>query len=197
MKFTDKQTNVWIGFGVLVIIVILAAWWVSQSAAPVAGGGTAATTTASTTTPPVVVGEAPKPKVIDSTVSGVVASLADGTKFASLYSSTGVAALVKGPGPFTVFVPTNEAYASAASAITQMSMPQKKLLAEYHVLADRELDPGAILSGTVQTMSRDYLNIGVNTQGKPQVGNARIVATYQATNGVVYLVSGVLFPPAQ
>lgn len=199
MKATQKNKNAWVGLVVLLVILALGLWWVSAST-PVdtSTDMSSATTTAATTSVPSKQSIAvTKPKVVDSSVSGVVASLTDGTKFASLYASTGVAAAITGKGPFTVFVPTNEAYNAVAGTLASMSASQKKQLVEYHVIVGRGIDPSAILAGNVQALSRDYINFSIDPKGAPRIDNAYVVSSFKATNGIVYLISSVLFPPKQ
>lgn len=197
MKISGKDGSAWVGLVALLVIVAVGIWWMSLSA-PVSTERSAATSTAATTTATIGgTGVAAKPKVVDSSVAGVVAGLREGSRFAALFSSTGVAAQVKGAGPFTVFVPTNAAFAAASGEIANMTLAQKKRLAAYHVITDRALDPSATLSGNVLTLSRDYLNFSISPQGKAQINSSYVVGSYRATNGIVYLISAVLFPPKQ
>lgn len=198
MKAMHKNKNIWVGFVVLLIIIALGLWWISASApVDMNTGLTVATTTDATTSAPAKRTVVSKPKVVDNSVSGVVSSLTDGTKFASIYASSGVSAAIAGKGPFTVFVPTNEAYNAALGMIQNMSAAQRKQLVEYHVIVGRGIDPSAILAGNVEALSRDYINFSIDPKGAPRINNAYVVASYKATNGIVYLISSVLFPPKQ
>lgn len=190
-----KDKNAVIGLGALVVIIILVLWWMS-SGLPSATSTDMSTSTSPTTTPVVkTVQPSTKPKVVDSTVNGVIANLANASRFAALYTSTGVSAQVKGAGPYTVFVPTNEAYGAVGGAISAMSAAQKTRLVRYHVIMDRAMDPAALVSGNVQTLSRDYLNFSISSAGNALINSSTVVSSYKATNGIVYVISAVLLPP--
>jgi transforming growth factor-beta-induced protein len=194
MKTGDNSFNVWVGFVVLIVIVAVGMSAPNVSSTDMtAASSTIATTSAAANTAAASI----KPKTVDETVTGIVASLANGSRFAALLAATNVSSLMKGAGPYTVFVPSNAAYDAASSMVSGMSAAQKKQLAEYHVVVGRALDPGAVLSGSVQALSRDYLNFSIAPNGKPQVNSSYIVSSYKATNGIVYVISAVLFPPAQ
>lgn len=186
----------WAGFVAVVLAILALAWWASspKSTAPqnttaesgqtvqsAGSGGTSAVQSETRTS---------------STVSGIVAGLSSGSRFAALYNSTGVAAQVTGKGPYTVFVPTNDTYAASSALINSMSATQKKRLVQYHVVAGKMLDIDAVFGGTHTALSKDTLNFNVQMQsGVAYVNSAYAIKQYKASNGVVYLISAVLFPP--
>jgi uncharacterized surface protein with fasciclin (FAS1) repeats len=135
--------------------------------------------------------------VPSSSVAAVVAGIADASNFNSLFVSTGVAASLSGKGPYTVFVPTNEAYASlTAGTLSNMTSAQKKRLAQYAVVSGKALDIDAVSSGTYTALSKDPLNFQVNLVYKEAfVNSGYAIREYKASNGIVYLISAVLVPP--
>jgi len=107
---------------------------------------------------------------------------------------------LEGRGPFTVFAPTNEAFAKLPKATLNYLNKNMNLLVEvlkYHVV------PGAAVyskdlkeSQTVKTLEGDSLTVdkhwsGVFVNKKSQVTTADV----GATNGVVHLINTVLVPP--
>lgn len=105
---------------------------------------------------------------------------------------------LEGKGPFTVFAPTNEAFAKIPKAtLTQLLGNQKLLdqLLEYHVLSGdfsmRDLMSAKLIS-TLEKESVAVRSVG----GKIMVNNADVVtADVGATNGVVHVIDKVLVPP--
>ncbi|MBK6928295.1 MAG: fasciclin domain-containing protein [Comamonadaceae bacterium] len=105
----------------------------------------------------------------------------------------------KGPGPFTVFAPNNDAFkAVSARTMDELAKDPARLKAvlTYHVVPAQvmaaEVKNGPVMSvqGTNLTLSR--------TGAYVTVEEAMVVtADIKATNGVVHVVDRVLLPPAQ
>merc|ERR1712072_917361 len=128
----------------------------------------------------------------------------------------GVAAVVAGdladtlssPGPFTVFAPTNEAFAALpAGVLTKLMKPESKKelvdILTYHVLPEKVLSTDLKLSQAVKTVEGKLLQVTRHSR-HVQVGaslNSKdlknvIKADNLASNGVVHIIGGVLIPPA-
>jgi transforming growth factor-beta-induced protein len=106
----------------------------------------------------------------------------------------GLASTLQGDGPFTVFAPTNDAFANA-----DLSGYNVEDVLTYHVLPQEVLSRD-ISSGSVATVNGADLEITVNNDGSvsltDQAGNTFNVTTVdlQGTNGVVHIIDGVLLP---
>ncbi len=123
--------------------------------------------------------------------------------FNTLAKALTVAGLVetlKGPGPFTVFAPTDAAFAKIpAAALNALLADKAKLTAvlTYHVV------PGAVMAGQVvglseaATVQGGKVSIRV-VDGKVVLnGNSTVTATdIKAKNGVIHVIDTVLMPPA-
>ncbi len=108
---------------------------------------------------------------------------------------------LEGNGPFTVFAPTNEAFAKLGKdKLADLKKPEnreklKKVLL-FHVVS------GDISSAQLADMSRVKTEEGdslavTKRNGKIYVGNAQVVgADMDASNGVVHLIDKVMMPPA-
>ncbi|MCX6312110.1 MAG: fasciclin domain-containing protein [Bacteroidetes bacterium] len=103
-------------------------------------------------------------------------------------------------GPFTVFAPTNDAFAKLpAGTVDNLLKPeQKDALADvlqYHVFVGvlklENLHDGQVLN----MVNLGNVTVGVK-DGKYTVNGANIIGTVPASNGVVYVVDQVLLPPA-
>ncbi|MBX2955863.1 MAG: fasciclin domain-containing protein [Cyclobacteriaceae bacterium] len=124
--------------------------------------------------------------------------------------STLVAALVKfpdlvttlsGTGNFTVFAPTNDAFAGLLTAIGQSSLddiPEDVLrdVLQYHVISSAAVRSSQLTAGPVATVGGE--SITVSTSGGIRLnGTVNVVtADVEATNGIVHVIDAVLVPPS-
>ncbi len=193
----NKNRDVWIGVIALIVIGGLGIWWLMSNSQPVnqATTATTATTTAATTTTASV----QSPHTIDRSSQSVVAiaeSISGATEFASLLSASGVAAQLKGDGPYTIFVPTDGAFSQLPpGTMSGLTAAGKKRLVEYSIVSGRAIDVTAESAGSIQALSGDALNFSFGTDNIPMVNSAILVTEYKANNGVVYLIDNVLIPP--
>jgi uncharacterized surface protein with fasciclin (FAS1) repeats len=105
---------------------------------------------------------------------------------------------LEGKGPFTVFAPTNEAFARIpADKLAQLLGNQVLLdkLLEYHVLSGSFAMRDLMSAKVIRTLEQD--DVIVRSMGNViKVNNADVVtADVEATNGVVHVVDRVLVPP--
>ena len=102
----------------------------------------------------------------------------------------------KGPGGFTVFAPTDEAFAKLPPGTVESLLkdpPALKKILLYHVVPGRILAAQVLAAGTLPTVNGQPLTIS-NTSG-PKVNDAAIVATdIVARNGVIHVIDAVLLP---
>ncbi len=131
-----------------------------------------------------------------SSVLTVVRQISGASRFAGLLNATGVASAISGKGPYTIFVPTNNAFGQLPSGtISSLSSSELKRLVEYHIVNGRSIDVSLERSGTIQALSRDMLNFSYGSDKVPMVNSAVVVSEYQTRNGIVYVVDTVLIPP--
>jgi len=189
-----KNTWAWAA-GILIVIVIIAAliWWnkKDQDAAALNEQQNA-----SSTDQQAKASVAREDRTADS-VADIIANLPEASTFASLFTSTGVAASISPTGKYTIFVPTNGAFnLLTPGMLAKMTAAQDKRLVQYHVVSGKKLDIDAINNGTITALSKDPLNFMVSDGGQSvQVNSAYAIKSFNAKNGIVYLVSGVLLPP--
>lgn len=129
------------------------------------------------------------------TIYDIARTSSDFEQLTAAVEQAGLAGTLDSSGPFTVFAPTDEAFAAfAASGIDPEATLENILL--YHVV------PGTYTAGNV--VSRDSLptvfgnNIDVEVVDGTVVldGRATVVATdIQASNGVIHVIDAVLPPP--
>jgi len=194
----NNNTWGWVVGIVAVLVIILGIWWyMSANPASTTDNGMATTTGQTATTTDTT---GPAPVVSQSTssnVAQVVASLSGSSNFAALLNSTGAVNSLTGKGPYTLFIPTNAAYASLTpGTIASMTAAQKLRLADYAIVTSKRLDIDAVSSGHYTALSKDPINFQVNLQtGTVMVNSGLVLRQYKASNGIVYVMNAVLVPP--
>jgi transforming growth factor-beta-induced protein len=133
---------------------------------------------------------------------GDIVAVASSTEgFSTLVAAVEAAGLVEtlqGPGPFTVFAPTDDAFAALpAGVLDALLLPENQAvltqILTYHVLAGEVL-AADVTAGEVETVQGDPITI--TTDGGVMVNDANVVATdVMASNGVIHVIDAVLLPP--
>lgn len=104
-------------------------------------------------------------------------------------------ATLKGPGPFTVFAPTDEAFAKIPKEQLDALLKDKAKLAKvltYHVVPAKVM-ASDVKPGKVPTVEGGSLTVA--TQGGVTVDQAKVVKTdITASNGVIHVIDRVLMP---
>ena len=114
---------------------------------------------------------------------------------ATALTAAGLVDTLKGPGPFTVFAPTDEAFAKIPKADLDKLLANKaklKSVLTYHVVSGKVM-AADIKPGNVKTVQGK--NIKITTAGGVKVNNAKVVsADVAADNGVIHAIDTVLMP---
>jgi len=132
----------------------------------------------------------------------IVDTAVEAGKFKTLAAALGAAGLVdavKGPGPFTVFAPSDEAFAKLPKGTVETLLKPEnkeklKAILTYHVV------PGKVMAkdvlGVKGAKSHNGQRIDVKVDGgKVMVDGAQVVATDIAcTNGVIHVIDSVILP---
>ncbi|XP_052780939.1 transforming growth factor-beta-induced protein ig-h3-like [Mya arenaria] len=108
---------------------------------------------------------------------------------------------LSGPGPFTVFGPTDQAFAALPKKFVDFLMKNMTVLTailEYHVASGKVLSSDLKNNMLVPSVQGKDIRINIYKDGKVITASGRPVTLpdQEATNGVIHVVSGVLFPPA-
>ena len=124
------------------------------------------------------------------------------TTLAKALTAADLIATLKGPGPFTVFAPTDEAFAKLpADTLNNLLKPENKAMLRrvltYHVVPGKVMASDVVKVSSAKAVSGDTLSIKVSG-GAVTVDKARVIKTdIGASNGVIHFVDTVLLPPAQ
>jgi len=129
----------------------------------------------------------------------VQTAIAAGTfkTLASLLQTAGLAGTLEGKGPFTVFAPTDAAFAKVPKAtLASLAKNKVKLRAVllYHVVKGKVTAAQAMKLHSAQTLEGKPVSIRVSG-GKVIVGGATVVkANVLASNGVIHVINKLLIP---
>ena len=114
---------------------------------------------------------------------------------AKLLTDAGLVDTLKGAGPFTVFAPTDEAFAKVPKEQLDALLRDKDMLTKvltYHVVPAKVMAQD-VKAGQVPTVQGSSLT--VSTQGGVSVDQANVVKTdIVADNGVIHVIDRVLIP---
>jgi transforming growth factor-beta-induced protein len=164
----------------------------------------AACAPAATPTPAPKPTDMPAPTATPKPMDIVDTAVADG-RFKTLAAALGAAGLVetlKGAGPFTVFAPTDEAFAKLpAGTIDELLKPENKQkltdILLYHVVS------GKVMAADVTSLTSATTVLGKDVTVKVDMGNVYIneskvvITDIETSNGVIHVIDSVLLPPAE
>ena len=130
----------------------------------------------------------------------IVETATEAGNFTTLLAAAEAAGLVetlKGEGPFTVFAPTDEAFAALPEGTVEGLLEDTEQLTAiltYHVV------PGMVMSGDLTDgMMADTVNgaqVEISTEGGVMVNDATVTTPdIAASNGVIHVIDSVLMPP--
>ena len=173
------------------------------ASAPTTAQAAAPATMAPATDAPVTT---PAPATTDADIVDTAITAGDFTTLVAAVQAAGLEDTLRGDGPFTVFAPTDEAFAAlpAGTVETLLEDPAGDLtdILTYHVVPGEV--PAADVVGldgeAVTTVNGAAITIGVADDGSVTLTDAAgndvavVVTDVQANNGVIHVIDGVLLP---
>lgn len=120
------------------------------------------------------------------------------TTLAAAVEAAGLVETLKGEGPFTVFAPTDEAFAALpAGVLDALLLPENKdtlaKILTYHVVSGA-VKAADVTDGDVPTVEGQTITLST-ADGVTVNGATVIAADVMASNGVVHVIDAVLLPP--
>jgi len=110
--------------------------------------------------------------------------------------AAGLTDALRGDGPFTVFAPTDEAFAKLPKGTIEAllnDIPRLKSILTYHVVSGEVLASDVVKLDEAKTLQGQ--SVRVNASSGVMVDNARVVKTdVMATNGVIHVIDTVILP---
>ena len=134
-----------------------------------------------------------------TTTKDIVAiASADCKTLAAAVQAAGLVETLQGKGPFTVFAPTDEAFAEIQSEVDKLLKPESKAklskILTYHVVSGKTMAADLKDGQELTTVEGGKLKVVVK-DGKVTIGDAKVTsADISASNGVIHVVDKVLLP---
>ena len=138
--------------------------------------------------------KAPAKDVVDIAVGS-----ADHTTLVSAVTAAGLVETLKGAGPFTIFAPTNAAFAALPKgAVDGLLKPESKAaltnVLTYHVVAGSVKAADLKDGQKVKTLQGEELTVSIK-DGKVKINGANVTtADLAGSNGVIHVIDAVLMP---
>lgn len=147
-------------------------------------------------------------------IVGVAAGSKDHTTLVAAIKAAGLVETLKGKGPFTVFAPTNEAFAKLpAGTVDNLLKPENKAkltsILTYHVVAGK-LNAKAVIAAIKKGSGKAVLTTVEGGKLTAALENGKVVLTDEsgnkstvtatdlnATNGVIHVIDTVLLPASK
>jgi uncharacterized surface protein with fasciclin (FAS1) repeats len=139
---------------------------------------------------------------MDQTIVDVAVEDGRFSTLVTAVDSAGLAETLSGPGPFTVFAPTDSAFAAlpegtVSDLLQSENEDQLRNILLYHVASGSVMAADVTAMDSVETMQGSMLPVTVSDDGTVMIGEATVVATdVEADNGVIHVIDAVLMPPS-
>jgi uncharacterized surface protein with fasciclin (FAS1) repeats len=137
--------------------------------------------------------------VVPKDIVDVAIGSPDHTTLVAAVTAAGLVETLKGTGPFTVFAPSNAAFAALPKGTVEgLLKPEKKAaltnILTYHVVAGAVKAADLKDGQKVKTLQGEELKVSIKG-GKVMINGANVTAAdLEGSNGVVHVVDGVLMP---
>ena len=135
----------------------------------------------------------------DKDIVDTAVAAGDFTTLAAALQAAGLVDTLKGDGPYTVFAPTDEAFAKLpAGTVETLLMPENKdqliEILTYHVVPGKVEASDVVLLTSAATANGTDVKISV-VESKVYVNESQVIATdIEASNGVIHVVDTVILP---
>jgi uncharacterized surface protein with fasciclin (FAS1) repeats len=133
-----------------------------------------------------------KKDIVDTAVAA-----GDFSTLVTAVKAAGLVETLKGEGPFTVFAPTDGAFAKVPTDTLNALLADKAALANvltYHVVAGNVMAADVVKLTSAVTVQGQAVSIEVK-DGKVYVDGSQVVATdIKASNGVIHVIDAVILP---
>lgn len=134
-----------------------------------------------------------------SDIVDTAVSIDDFSTLVAAVKAAGLVDTLKGKGPFTVFAPTNDAFAKLPKGtVESLLKPENKArlteILTYHVLPEKVMAKDVVNLSTATTVQGQEIAIRIK-DGKVMINNAQVVKTdVKCKNGVIHVIDTVILP---
>jgi uncharacterized surface protein with fasciclin (FAS1) repeats len=123
------------------------------------------------------------------------------TTLVAAVEAAGLVDTLKSEGPFTVFAPTDEAFAALPEGTVEALLADIPALTDillYHVVAGKVMAADVVNLESADTVQGQPVAITVDADGNVFVNDAQVIITdVEASNGVIHVIDAVIIPPAE
>ena len=153
-------------------------------------------------TPPATATPTPTSTPVPAQKDIVQTAVADGrfTTLVAAVQAADLATTLSGPGPFTVFAPTDDAFKNLppGTVETLLKDPKGQLIQIllYHVVPGKLMAADIVKQTSLTTAQGKPLNVTVTNQSVMVDGATVVVTDIETKNGVIHVIDSVMIPPA-
>jgi uncharacterized surface protein with fasciclin (FAS1) repeats len=139
-------------------------------------------------------GQEARPDIVE-----IAASAGSFNTLVAAVKAAGLVETLQGDGPFTVFAPTDEAFAklpegTVESLLKPENREQLRAVLTYHVVPGKVMASDVVALRSATTVQGQDLTVSIDN-GTPMIDNARIIQTdIAASNGVIHVIDSVVLP---
>jgi uncharacterized surface protein with fasciclin (FAS1) repeats len=132
-----------------------------------------------------------------NTIVDIAAGNPDFSILVTAVTEAGLAETLSGEGPFTVFAPTNAAFAKLPEGTIESLLQDKEALTKvltYHVVAGKVMAADVVKLQSATTVQGQEVTVNT-TGGKVMINDSEVIqADIEASNGVIHVIDTVLLP---
>ncbi len=144
----------------------------------------------------------PSPTMAQKDIVDTAVEAGSFTTLITAVQAAGLEETLRGDGPYTVFAPTDDAFAAVPKeTLDALLADPKGALTDvltYHVVPGKVMSTDLSDGMMVETVNGQSLQITVNDDGTVMVGDATVVtADIETANGVIHVIDTVLVPPSK
>jgi len=131
------------------------------------------------------------------TIVEIASEAGNFTTLVAAVKAAGLVETLSGPGPFTVFAPTDEAFAKLPAGTVESLLKDKEKLTSiltYHVVAGKVMASDVVKLKEAKTVQGQ--NVAIKVEGDTvMVDSAKVVKTdIEASNGIIHVIDSVILP---
>ena len=135
--------------------------------------------------------------MMQGTIVDIAVSNGNFTTLVAAVKAAGLAETLSGPGPFTVFAPTDEAFAKLPPGTAESLLADKEALTKiltYHVVSGKVMSADVVKLAKATTLQGQEVTVSVDN-GSVKINESMVVqADIEGSNGVIHVIDIVLMP---
>jgi len=138
----------------------------------------------------------PAPTTTSSNIVAFAGSTSSFSTLTTALKAAGLTETLQGKGPYTVFAPTDEAFAALPQDTLQRLLEPRNRATLRRILTYHVVNGQVTSAGQVKTLANQPVNVQLDSASNQiTVNNTRVIQPVQTSNGVIYAINEVLIPP--